>query len=159
MELIENIERVASILVDTLKRKNSDYGSSFTNLFEKLGMPYAYGHLSEKVERIYTLMNKEAQVDESIKDSLYDLAGYAILTLAHLTQETPSQAKISPNERYFTDKIRPKFKEGDVIRKKGGLERETWYVKNVTPTYILIANSESNSLIYPYEQDLWEKYA
>lgn len=158
MELIENIERVANTLVDTLKRKNADYGSSFTNLFEKLGMPYAYGHLSEKVERIYTLMHKDAQVDESLKDSLYDLAGYAILTLAHLKQETPLDAKRKPNERYFTDKVQPKFKEGDVIRKRGGLSRETWYVKNVTATYILITNNDTSSLIYPYEQELWEKY-
>lgn len=48
-------------------------------------MTYAYGHLAEKLERINSLRKNEAKVkEESMKDSLYDLANYAILTIMEL---------------------------------------------------------------------------
>ena len=72
-------------MCDTYKAKNKDYGDSFHKLFEECGMTYAYGHLKEKLERVKSLMNDEAKVKgESMKDSLYDLANYAILTIMEL---------------------------------------------------------------------------
>lgn len=82
-DLIKNVETICRRLEDTLKRKNADYGNSFSKLYGLIGMTYAYGHMAEKLERIFTLMSKESEVGESIDDSLLDLAGYAILTLAH----------------------------------------------------------------------------
>lgn len=70
---------------DTYKRKNSDYGNSFSKLFEECGMTYAYGHLAEKVERINSLRKNDAKVQgESMIDSLYDLANYSILTIMEI---------------------------------------------------------------------------
>lgn len=67
------------------KQKNSDYGNSFSKLFKKCGMTYAYGHLAEKIERIDSLSNNEAKVQgESMIDSLYDLANYYILTIMEI---------------------------------------------------------------------------
>ncbi len=159
-ELMKNVENVAATLVATLKRKNADYGNSFSNLFERIGMPYAYGHLAEKLERIWSLMNNDAQVkNESLADSLYDLAGYAILTLAHIKEENaPEDKKTAKNERYFSDTNQPKFAEGDYVWRKGDtMPNEIFRVKAVTPAYILVTNNERDNLIYPYEQDLWEK--
>lgn len=69
-------------LHDTFKRKNHDYGNSFSGLYAEVGMPYAYGHLKEKLNRVKSLMNDTAQVEgESMDDSLLDLANYAILTV------------------------------------------------------------------------------
>lgn len=84
--LIGNIEREAKVLVDTLKRKNKDYGNSFSELFNDIGMPYAYMHMAEKLMRVKSLMDIDSnpQVNESIEDSIRDLAGYALLTLAHM---------------------------------------------------------------------------
>ena len=65
--------------------KNRDYGNSFTDLFKECGMIYAYGHLKEKLNRIKSLMDSEAQVKgEKLEDSLKDLASYAIMTLVEL---------------------------------------------------------------------------
>lgn len=72
-------------MYDTFKAKNHDYGNSFAELFKECGMTYAYGHMAEKLKRVKSLMSDEAKVkDESMKDSLLDLANYAILTIMEL---------------------------------------------------------------------------
>lgn len=76
-------------LFDTYKRKNSDYGNTFETLFKEFGAVYAYFHMYEKLMRIKTLMsdlNPPKVQEESIKDSLKDLASYAILTLVQILQ-------------------------------------------------------------------------
>ena len=76
---------ITNKMCNTFEVKNSDYGDSFHKLFEECGMTYAYGHLAEKLERINSLRKNEAKVKgESMKDSLYDLANYAILTIIEL---------------------------------------------------------------------------
>lgn len=72
-------------MFDTFKAKNHDYVNSFAKLFKECGMTYAYGHLAEKLERVKSLMKDEAKVKgEGMKDSLLDLANYAILTIMEL---------------------------------------------------------------------------
>lgn len=76
---------ITNKMCNTFEVKNSDYGDSFRKLFEECGMTYAYGHLAEKLERINSLRKNEAKVKgESMKDSLFDLANYAILTIMEL---------------------------------------------------------------------------
>ena len=78
-------KEITDKMYDIYKQKNSDYGSSFSKLFKKCGMTYAYGHLAEKIERIDSLSNNEAKVQgESMIDSLYDLANYSILTIMEI---------------------------------------------------------------------------
>jgi len=70
-------------------KKNHDYGNSFGNTSDKLAkkkpeyaVGYQLGMLSVKVDRILQLSAESAWVkDESIEDSLKDLASYAIMTL------------------------------------------------------------------------------
>ena len=72
-------------MYDTFKAKNHDYGNSFSELFAEGGMTYAYGHMAEKLKRVKSLMSDEAKVNgESMRDSLLDLANYAILTIMEL---------------------------------------------------------------------------
>lgn len=69
----------------TFKAKNHDYGNSFSELFAECGMTYAYGHMAEKLKRVKSLMSDESKVKgESMRDSLLDLANYAILTIMEL---------------------------------------------------------------------------
>ena len=45
----------------------------------------SFDRLAEKLERVKSLMKDDAKVKgESMKDSLYDLANYAILTIMEL---------------------------------------------------------------------------
>ena len=81
----DRFKEITDKMFETFKAKNHDYGSSFSNLFKECGMTYAYGHMAEKLERINSLRKNEAKVKgESMKDSLYDLANYAILTIMEL---------------------------------------------------------------------------
>lgn len=81
----EAFRAITNKMCNIFEAKNSDYGDSFHKLFEECGMTYAYGHLAEKLERINSLRKNEAKVKgESMKDSLYDLANYAILTIMEL---------------------------------------------------------------------------
>ena len=72
-------------LFTTYKAKDADYGSSFAEMFDELGIDYAYGKLREKMNRIKVLRNKPNMVEnEGLEDALLDTAGYAILTLVEL---------------------------------------------------------------------------
>ena len=81
----DRFKEITDKMFETFKAKNHDYGSSFSNLFNECGMTYAYGHMEEKLERVKSLMKDEAKVNgEGMKDSLLDLANYAILTIMEL---------------------------------------------------------------------------
>lgn len=81
----EQFAEITAKMLETYRSKNHDYGDCFSTLFCELGMPYAYGHLKEKLYRVKSLMQDEAKVKgESMEDSLLDLANYAILTLLEL---------------------------------------------------------------------------
>ena len=72
-------------LVATYKAKNHDYSNAFSEMFDELGIDYAYGKLREKMNRIKVLRNKPNMVEnEGLEDALLDTAGYAILTLVEL---------------------------------------------------------------------------
>lgn len=76
---------ITNVMYDTFKAKSSDYGNSFSELFAECGMTYAYGHMAEKLKRVKSLMSDEAKVKgESMRDSLLDLANYAVLTIMEL---------------------------------------------------------------------------
>lgn len=69
----------------TYEKKNKDYGNSFDILCDKFGLIAAAIPLNNKVGRINSLIkNNNSYVNESIEDSLLDLANYAIMTLIYL---------------------------------------------------------------------------
>ena len=81
----ETFRAITNKMCNTFEVKNHDYGDSFHKLFEECGMTYAYGHMAEKLKRVKSLMSDEAKVNgESMRDSLLDLANYAILTIIEL---------------------------------------------------------------------------
>ena len=81
----DRFKEITDKMFETFKAKNHDYGSSFSNLFKECGMTYAYGHMAEKLERVKSLMKDEAKVKgERMKDSMLDLANYAILTVMEI---------------------------------------------------------------------------
>lgn len=88
----DRFKEITDKMFETFKAKNHDYGSSFSNLFKECGMTYAYGHMAEKLERVKSLMSDEEKVKgESMKDSLYDLANYAILTIMDIEKNEKEQ--------------------------------------------------------------------
>ena len=88
----DRFKEITDKMFETFKAKNHDYGSSFSNLFKECGMTYAYGHMAEKLERVKSLMKDEAKVKgEGMKDSLIDLANYAILTVIEIDKNEKEQ--------------------------------------------------------------------
>lgn len=78
-------KQIANGLTELYERKNADYGNSFSKSYEEFGLTSPVIRLSDKVERLKTLSKKEAQVkDESIQDTVMDIAVYAMLTLMEL---------------------------------------------------------------------------
>lgn len=81
----DNVEQFMSItnnMAKTYAAKNHDYGNSFEQSLDKFGLVASVVRLGDKMNRIESLTKKEAQVkDESIKDTLIDMANYAIMTV------------------------------------------------------------------------------
>lgn len=75
-------------LAVTLEQKNQAYGDSFTKSIEKYGLSVIGIRLSDKYNRIEHLItnNELKENDESLKDTLLDTAGYAILCLKYLEE-------------------------------------------------------------------------
>lgn len=66
--------------------KNADYGDSFAKSVEKYGLISALTRISDKFNRAERLiLGNEAKVkDEKLRDTLIDLASYAIMTIVEL---------------------------------------------------------------------------
>lgn len=67
-------------------KKNHDYGDSFHQTFVEEGMAMARIRLGDKFNRFKTLSrgNEQKVNDESIRDTLIDLANYAIMTVLEM---------------------------------------------------------------------------
>ena len=71
---------------DLYARNNHDYGDSFHQTFVEEGMAMARIRLGDKFNRFKTLSRSGEQKvdDESIRDTLIDLANYAIMTVLEM---------------------------------------------------------------------------
>ncbi|MFV4972026.1 DUF1599 domain-containing protein [Lactobacillus delbrueckii subsp. allosunkii] len=87
---METYKNYTDKLADTLAKKNTAYGDAFGKSIEKYGYIAALVRMSDKWNRLNNLMLDSDGVDnlgESIQDTLLDLAGYCILTMAELDNE------------------------------------------------------------------------
>lgn len=84
---ITTFENITKEMVEMYKKKNHDYGDSFGETFRKLGVISAVTRISDKTNRLISLSAKEAKVDESIEDTLLDLASYAVMMLIEIRNE------------------------------------------------------------------------
>ena len=78
---------ICTELTDIYNRKNSDYNDSFGKSFHEYGMAMSCIRLEDKLNRLkaLTVHNYNPRVaDESIEDTLIDLANYAIMTLIEI---------------------------------------------------------------------------
>lgn len=92
-------------------RKNHDYGDSFHTTFVEEGLAMARIRLGDKFSRLSCNDRDQQQVtDESIRDTLLDLANYAIMTVLEMDAPDESHATM-----YAYDKpiytVRYKLKE------------------------------------------------
>jgi len=77
------------------EKKNHDYGDSFHQTFVEEGLAMTRIRLGDKFSRFKTLSwltnsdsDQQQVTDESIRDTLIDLANYAIMTILEMDGET-----------------------------------------------------------------------
>jgi hypothetical protein len=69
------------------KAKNQDYGDSFGASVKEWGLIAAVVRMDDKMRRLKHLVKNDAKVDESIRDTLLDLANYAIMTIMEVDND------------------------------------------------------------------------
>lgn len=85
---VQSFMDITTNMAKTYAAKNHDYGNSFEQSCNKFGIIASVVRLGDKMNRIESLAIKKAEVkDESIKDTLLDLANYAIMTVMWLNQQ------------------------------------------------------------------------
>lgn len=86
---VERHEKICEELNALYAKKNHDYGDSFHLSFLEEGMAMPRIRLGDKFNRFKTLSRNNTQQvnDESIRDTLIDLANYAIMTILELESE------------------------------------------------------------------------
>lgn len=85
----DEFKRVEKELLSLYRRKNHDYGNSFHTTWLEEGAAMARIRLSDKLARFKKLSRGEQSKvkDESIRDTLMDLAAYSIMTIIEMDLE------------------------------------------------------------------------
>ena len=75
-------------LAEILQEKNHAYGDSFTKSVDEDGLLVLKIRLGDKFNRVSSLIKKGElkENDESLEDTLLDMAGYSILALKYLEE-------------------------------------------------------------------------
>ena len=88
-ENVVSFRAIQDKLVNIYAKKNHDYGDSFNEGCNELGVGYAFSRIFDKTKRFQTLakgiMNNNLSIevqDETIEDTIMDLANYCIMYLA-----------------------------------------------------------------------------
>lgn len=89
MSNIQRHDEIMKSIHETYIQKNRAYGNSFDQSCEDFGVSAAMVRMSDKWNRLKTLTkNKDIpQGDESIKDTLLDLANYCVMTYMWLEND------------------------------------------------------------------------
>lgn len=81
------------------KKKSADYGDSFDKGLDKYGTLSALIRMEDKMNRFEQLIRKDGNdseevmvIDETIRDTLLDLANYALMTVMWL--ENPAEVQV-----------------------------------------------------------------
>jgi hypothetical protein len=83
-EANDMFQRIANEVADQVSKKNHDYGNSYFRLRKEWGVQSFGVRLGDKYHRLANLLKgTEAQVDESIEDTIRDVIGYCLLELAY----------------------------------------------------------------------------
>ncbi len=88
MEKVERHRVLCDELNTLYARKNHDYGDSFHLSFVEEGLAMPRIRLGDKFNRFKTLSRSMAQEvpDESLRDTLMDLANYALMTILEMEE-------------------------------------------------------------------------
>ena len=84
---VRRFKELTTKMYETFKKKRNDYGPSTRETWEKYGPISMLVRMDDKMNRFKNLViddTKRLVEDESIKDTLLDLANYALITILEL---------------------------------------------------------------------------
>jgi nucleoid-associated protein YejK len=84
MDKITVHKNICADLNGIYQAKNKAYGDAFGKTYQELGIISSVTRMTDKMERIKSLCRGAEQNDESLKDTLLDLANYCIMTLIEM---------------------------------------------------------------------------
>lgn len=81
--MTEKFKKITEELTALYNKKNACYGNAFSHTYERLGLISAVTRINDKNNRLVNLaINKDIDnLNESIDDTLRDMACYCIMTL------------------------------------------------------------------------------
>lgn len=90
MTKIERHKALCNELNELYSAKNRDYGDSFHITFVEEGYAMSRIRLSDKLNRFKNLSKvcETPSVDESLRDTLMDLANYALMTILEIEERS-----------------------------------------------------------------------
>ncbi|WP_243299119.1 nucleotide modification associated domain-containing protein [Bacillus litorisediminis] len=95
MDKVEKHTHICTRLITIYEQKNKDYGDSFGQQFKEYGLTSSAIRLEDKFRRFKNLIKNPAQVkDETLEDTLMDMANYCIMTIIELQSEEPKRILI-----------------------------------------------------------------
>ena len=113
---------VINKLKETFLKKNHDYGSSVKKNYDKFeaygkneGLKYVFGRIAEKHDRLENLIygdHANQVTDESIEDTLLDMANYAILAAVSIQEHKANSVqehKTNPQSPSLIEMIEKDF--------------------------------------------------
>jgi hypothetical protein len=90
-EDVHNFVNTCKKMCNLYAKKNHDYGNSFDKGMNVIGMAYGVGRLYDKINRLINLTNHTENVsevhDESIEDTIIDLACYSVMLINNLNNK------------------------------------------------------------------------
>lgn len=76
---------------DTFAKKRKDYGQTTTETYDKFGPVSMLTRMHDKMGRLDNLLGRAQEnnvLNESIEDTLLDLANYALITILEMRKKT-----------------------------------------------------------------------
>ena len=80
------IVTIAKEIAELVEKKDKDYNSAFSKTLKEYGNVAYFLRIDDKLNRLKSLLldNKDAEVNESVEDTLKDIVGYTLLMLKEI---------------------------------------------------------------------------
>lgn len=94
----DKLKDLTNEILKIYREKNADYGDSFSKSYKEFGIIAPVVRMSDKMERIKQLSKGEdiKVKDESLKDTLKDLANYALMLVIEMDLEKEEECRAVP---------------------------------------------------------------